>query len=167
MDDAIVHSNAAEDVEKKAEDSVIVDSRSNSLQKHTLSSESFVVPPVPVPRKFARWNTRIENLAGLEARGIARVPQEERQKGSARGYAQMAILWFSVNVSANNLAVGFLGPLLFHLGFIDSTMMATFGCLLGSAVTAYMSIWGAQSGNRTMLCYKTSSWHNRHKLQNA
>ena len=160
MGDALVHSDAAEDVEKKPRTSIIVDPKSNSLEKHTLSSESFVVPTVSVPRTFARWNTRIESLAGLEARGIARVPREERQKGSAGGYAQMAILWFSVNVSANNLALGFLGPLLFDLGFTDSAMMATFGCLLGSVVTAYMSIWGPQSGNRTMVCYQLSTWLN-------
>lgn len=67
------------------------------------------------------------------------------------GYAQMAILWFSANVTANNLAVGLLGPLVFELGFLDSAMMATFGSLIGSIPTAYMSIWGAQSGNRTMV----------------
>ena len=64
----------------------------------------------------------------------------------------MAIIWFSANVVANNLAVGMLGPLLFDLGFVDSAMMATFGSLLGSVPLAYMSIWGAQSGNRTMVC---------------
>lgn len=126
--------------------------RSNSRQKRTLSSESFDTSSVPVPRTLAKWNTRIEKLAGLEARGITRVSLEERHQDSIMGYAQMAILWFSANVTASNLAVGLLGPLVFSLGFIDSAMMATFGALLGSAATAYMSIWGAQSGNRTMVC---------------
>lgn len=142
---------ATEDVEKVAHDLAI--SRNNSLEKRTRSSESFVVSSVPVPHTLAQWNTRIESLAGLEARGIARVPPEERHEGSVMGYAQMTILWFSANVTANNLAVGLLGPLVFNLGFVDSAMMATFGSLLGSAATAYMSIWGAQSGNRTMVSY--------------
>lgn len=167
MDNAIVHSNADQDVEKQAEDSVTTNRRKNSIEKHTLSSVSDVVPSVLVPGKIAQWNTKIESLAGLEARGIARVPREERHKDSALNYAQMAILWFSVNVTANNLAIGLLGPLLFNLGFIDSAMMATFGCLLGSTPTAYMSIWGAQSGNRTMVCYKLSTWHLPHNSQNA
>ena len=76
---------------------------------------------------------------------------EERQAPSFLGYAQMAMVWFGANVVANNLAVGMLGPLLFDLGFVDSAMMATFGSFLGSVPTAYMSIWGAQSGNRTMV----------------
>ena len=128
---------------------------STSPERHTHSSEQSVVSPmpVPVPGRLARWNTRIEGLAGLEARGIARVPPEERHSGSFLGYAQMAMLWFSANVTANNLAIGLLGPLVFDLGFVDSVMMATFGALLGSAGAAYMSIWGAQSGNRTMVCW--------------
>ncbi|KAL8835832.1 MAG: hypothetical protein Q9176_006713 [Flavoplaca citrina] len=55
------------------------------------------------------------------------------------------------NISANNLAVGLLGPLLFGLGFVDSAMCAFGRILMGAAATAYMSIWGAQSGNRTMI----------------
>jgi len=106
---------------------------------------------IPVPTKFQRWNARIEGLAGLEARGIARVLPQERQPPSKLGYAQMAMVWFGANVVANNLAVGMLGPLLFKLGFVESAMMATFGSFVGSIPTAYMSIWGAQSGNRTMV----------------
>ncbi|CAF9922498.1 MAG: hypothetical protein ALECFALPRED_002103 [Alectoria fallacina] len=139
------------DVEKHAQVSLI-SPESISLNKRTVSSESSVARSVRVHSKIAQWNTKIESLAGLEARGIARVPLEERHQASVIGYAQMAFLWFSSNVTANNLGVGLLGPLLFNLGFTDSVMMATFGCLLGSAVTAYMSIWSAQSGNRTMVC---------------
>ena len=142
------------DMEKYTPGPAAIFPRSDSLEKNTLASEHFVVSSVPVPARVARWNTWIENLAGLEARGIARVPLEERHQSSALGYAQMAIIWFSANVTANNLVVGLLGPLVFDLGFIDSAMMATFGALLGSAATAYMSIWGAQSGNRTMVCHR-------------
>lgn len=138
------------DVEKSTQGSAI-SPLSDSLEKRTPSSELSVSYSVP-SSKLAQWNTWIESLAGLEARGIARVTPEERYRDSVRGYGQMAILWFSTNVTANNLVVGLLGPLVFNLGFVDSAMMATFGSLLGSAGTAYMSIWGAQSGNRTMVC---------------
>ena len=110
-----------------------------------------VEPSVPVPGRLTQLNARIESLAGLEARGIARVPPEERHGCSVMGYMQMALLWFSINLTANNLAIGLLGPLVFDLGFVESEMMAIWGALLGSAGTAYMSIWGAQSGNRTMV----------------
>ena len=140
------------DVEKSSEGSVVFPI-SNSVEKPTLSSESSVIASVPVRRKVARWIISVESLTGLEARGIARVPAEERHEASSLNYAQMAIFWFCVNVTSTNLIVGLLGPSVFSLGFIDSAMMATFGCLVGSAGTAYMSIWGAQSGNRTMVCY--------------
>ena len=142
----------ATDLEKMIEPAVI-SPESTSPERRTHSFEQPLVSPVPVPSRLARWNSKIEGLAGLEARGIARVPPEERQQGSILGYAQMAMLWFSTNVTANNLAIGLLGPLVFDLGFVDCVMMATFGALLGSAGTAYMSIWGPQSGNRTMVCW--------------
>ena len=98
-----------------------------------------------------RINDRIESIAGLESRGISRVLPEERHGSSILGYAQMTFLWFSANISANNLTVGFLGPLVFNLGFLDSVMCSIFGSLVGCGFTAYMSIWGAQSGSRTMV----------------
>jgi hypothetical protein len=98
-----------------------------------------------------KWNDKVESLAGLEARGITRVLPDERHTATIMGYFQMAFLWFSANITANNLAVGFLGPLLFGLGFTDAVLISVFGSLVGSVLTAYMSIWGAQSGNRTMV----------------
>lgn len=115
------------------------------------TSSPVPTPALLVPSSLARWNAKIESFAGLEARGIVRVQEDERHGLSWFGYLQMATIWFSANVTANNLAVGLLGPLLFGLGFTDSALMACFGCVVGSAVTAYMSIWGAQSGNRTMV----------------
>lgn len=103
-----------------------------------------------------RWNEKVESLAGLEARGITRVLPDERHEASILGYCQMAFLWFSANVTANNLAVGFLGPLLFALGFTDAVLISVFGAFVGCVLTAYMSIWGAQSGNRTMVSLERS-----------
>lgn len=112
---------------------------------------------VPTPGFLRRANTRIESLAGLEARGIARVLPEERQLPSRIDDLQVALLWFSANISVNNLAVGLFGPLVFGLGFLDSAMCATFGGLIGSLSTSYMSIWGPRSGNRTMVCQDPST----------
>ena len=118
----------------------------------SIHSGEHVSSSVSVRGRFTRWNSKIESLAGLEARGIIRVLPEERHAASWAGYIQMALLWFSINLTANNLAVGLLGPLVFQLGFVDSALCSVFGALVGSLGTAYMSIWGAQSGNRTMVC---------------
>jgi hypothetical protein len=100
---------------------------------------------------FAKWNAKFESVAGLETRGITRVMPDERQKASAAEYIQMAFIWFSSNITANNLAVGLLGPLTYELSFLDCALCAVFGAFVGSLGTAYMSIWGPQSGNRTMV----------------
>lgn len=108
---------------------------------------------VPVSTPFQSLNTRIEPLAGLEARGIERVPPEERQESSNAADVQVAVLWFSANLSLNNLATGLFGPMIFGLGFLDSALLAVFGALLGSCSTAYMATWGPRSGNRTMVSW--------------
>jgi len=134
----------------------------SDLEKGVISDAGISSPPsvdevatyhdeAPILSRLRRINNKIESLAGLEARGIKRVLPDERHESSTLGYCQMAFLWFSANISANNLAVGFLGPLLFDLGFVDSAMCAVFGSFLGCVFTAYMSIWGAQSGSRTMV----------------
>lgn len=98
-----------------------------------------------------KLNNCIENLAGLEARGIDRVPPDERQPPSHAADLQVAVLWFSANLSLNNLAAGLFGPMVFGLGFLDSALLAVFGTILGASSTAYMATWGPQSGNRTMV----------------
>jgi hypothetical protein len=118
----------------------------------SLSSQSVnPPPPIKIPSTLRKWNDKIEGLAGLEARGITRVMPDERHEATLMGYVQMSFLWFSANLTANNIAVAFLGPLVFELGFLDSAFCALGGAFLGSAGTAYMSIWGAQSGSRTMV----------------
>ena len=68
------------------------------------------------------------------------------------GYLQMFTLWFSINVVVNNLAVGFLGPLVFQLGWVDCVCLVLFANALSSCGTAYTGTFGPQSGNRTMVC---------------
>ncbi|KAF1930635.1 purine-cytosine permease FCY21 [Didymella exigua CBS 183.55] len=87
----------------------------------------------------------------LEARGIQRVEDHERQDLRALGYSQVAIMWFSVNLAANNITLGMLGPAVFALGFLDSVLLSIFGALVGSVMVAYIATFGPKSGNRTMI----------------
>lgn len=107
--------------------------------------------PIPVPEKLSRWNRTIQSLKGFEARGISRVQPSEREAPTLAALVQMAIMWYSANITLNNLAVGFLGPLLLQLGFLDSALIVVFACFLGRVGSAYMAIWGPQSGHRTMV----------------
>lgn len=151
------------DVEKTAE--VARSSQSDLSQKHEATTTSLAVQNehdvhIPTPNPLRQLNARIEGLSGFEARGITRVLPEERNPPSLWDDVSVALLWFSANISMNNLAVGLFGPLVFGLGFVDSAMCAVFGSLLGAISTAYMSIWGPQSGNRTMvrICMKDRSF---------
>jgi hypothetical protein len=64
----------------------------------------------PTTGFFARANDKISSIRYLEARGIERVPESERHKVGASNYIQMTLLWFSTNITANNIAVGMLVP---------------------------------------------------------
>ena len=103
-------------------------------------------------RGFPTWrNFKNITIRSLEQRGIERVLSDERQTPSTMGYVQMSLLWFSMNLTANNLVLGLLGPIVYQLSFLDSALCSVFGALLGSLCPAYMSTWGPISGNRTMV----------------
>jgi hypothetical protein len=144
------------DVEKTAEATARISASDVSQKNETGTTSSVAVPDdhevhIPAPNKLRQLNNWIEGLSGFEARGITRVQPEERNPPSLWDDVSVALLWFSANISMNNLAVGLFGPAVFGLGFLDSAMCAVFGSLLGALSTAYMSIWGPQSGNRTMV----------------
>ncbi|CAI7641857.1 unnamed protein product [Penicillium pancosmium] len=110
------------------------------------------LPSYEPKNAFERLNTRLAQFEFFESRGIERVPLEERKpRVTSADYMQMALLWFSVNITANNMAVGMLGPASYGLGFVDSALCSTFGALLGAAGVAYMGTFGPVSGNRTMV----------------
>ncbi|KAI9673579.1 MAG: hypothetical protein M1817_002215 [Caeruleum heppii] len=109
--------------------------------------------------KIWTLTTQLERTAGLEGRGIQRVEAHERQKLSKAAYIQVAILWISINLCANNIALGLLGPAIFHLSFLDSALCAVFGALVGSIPVAYIATWGPISGNRTLIFARyTMGW---------
>lgn len=129
----------------------------NDVEKQATTLFFTASSPTPTPTSptllsnIQRWNTRIESLSGFEARGISPVLPSERQRPSSAAYLQMMLLWFSANITVNNLVVGLYGPLLFQLGFLDASLCAVFGVALGAASTAYMGTWGAVSGCKTLV----------------
>jgi hypothetical protein len=91
-------------------------------------SERGSVDHLPVSR-LQKFANRLEAIVGLEARGIERVPENMRnQSGTSYGVAQVGIVWFAANCTANNLTTGVLGPLEYNLGFVDAMMLVEF-CL--------------------------------------
>lgn len=110
-------------------------------------------PETQLSRLQLMWQRFERQLVAynLEARGIARVEPHERQDLHLLGYSQVAIMWFSVNLAANNITLGMLGPVIFVLGFTDACLLSIFGAFVGCVVVAYIATFGPKSGNRTMI----------------
>ena len=75
----------------------------------------------------------------------------ERHSTKDMGFTQIGLLWFSINLAANNITLGMLGPVVFYLSFRDCALLAVFGMLVGCLPVAYISIWGPRSGHRAMV----------------
>lgn len=127
-----------------------------------LSPESLPVSSGPITtstptwQKIKQWNSRFESVTGLESRGIARVPESEREEITSSSYLQILLLWISCDLTANGITLGMLGPLVFRLSLKDASLCAVFGVLIGCLGPAYVCTWGPRSGNRTMVSYHES-----------
>lgn len=103
---------------------------------------------------LGKFEQRLVEL-NLEARGLERVHESERMKKlSWMSYLQASLLWVSMNLAANNMTLGMLGPATYGLSFRDSALCAVFGALVGASIAAWMATWGPVSGIRTMV-----QWH--------
>ena len=95
----------------------------------------------------------------LEARGIRRVQPNERHDLKSQGYTQIGLLWFSINLAATNITLGMLGPAVFYLSFVDSSLCAVFGMMMGCLPVAYIATFGPRSGNRSLVFARyTMGW---------
>ncbi|KAH8423267.1 purine-cytosine permease family protein [Aspergillus melleus] len=107
------------------------------------------------PSRLARYAKKFEQRLveyNLEARGIERVREDERMKKlSWVSYLQALLLWVSINLAANNITLGMLGPVVYGLSFLDSALCGVFGAFVGALVASWMATWGPISGIRTMV----------------
>lgn len=141
-----------DDLEKTGElrESPVEATNTDEAAVNHVSQDSEHLQPAPRGR-LARWNAKVESLAGLEARGITRVLPEEKYGGGWSSYLQMFTLWFGMNFCAITLIPGLLGPLIFGLGWVDCVCIVIFANALSCCGPAYMATFGPQSGNRTMV----------------
>lgn len=139
------------------------------IEKHAGDEHRLKDEAVQAPEHFSRdssptsiepsskWQGYIKSFEqtliayNLETRGIKRVLPNERHDLSKEGFLQVFVLWFSINLAANNITLGMLGPAVFELSFLDSSLCAVFGMLVGCLPVAYTATFGPRSGNRTMI----------------
>lgn len=109
----------------------------------------------PAPGRVSYYLGKFEQRLvefNLEARGLERVHETERMKKLTwMSYLQASLLWVSINLAANNITLGMLGPATYGLSFRDSALCAVFGALVGALISAWMATWGPVSGIRTMV----------------
>jgi hypothetical protein len=123
----------------------MVSASSPDLEHGTMES-------VPQGKGVLDYILRFELALGFEVRGIDRVPEALRERQTVfADYAQMSVIWFSSNITANNLLLGLLGPLLFEVGLVDGMILSAFGAMVGAMCAGYTSTFGPLSGCRTMV----------------
>lgn len=115
-----------------------------------------------VSRRLAGYMKRFEKQLveyNIEARGIQRVEEQERHALTWVTYLQVFLLWVSINLAANNITLGMLGPSIYGLSFLDSSLCSVFGAIVGSIAAAWSATWGPISGNRTLVRIQTLAHH--------
>ena len=123
----------------------------NEVQEHDSISRN---EPTTLAGKVGRQVKKVEQLLvayNLEARGIQRVEAHERHAVGWKDYLQVFLLWLSVNLAAINITLGMLAPTLYGLSFLDASLCAVFGSIVGSIPVAWIATWGPISGNRTLV----------------
>lgn len=104
--------------------------------------------------KLSYWGLKMEAIWGVEARGITRVQDHEKNvPRPLHDYLHMFSLWFSINLQAVNIIIGLLGPIVYGLGWVDCVCLVIFANALASSGVAYLATFGPVSGNRTMACF--------------
>lgn len=122
---------------------------SSSLQSVTQDGREYQDPETAdYESKYQKW---ARNIRGLETRGIEPVPLDERLGPHASNSLHMLLMWFSMGMSLNNIVVGSIGTLTMQLSYSDAALCIVFGSLLGCLAVGWMSTWGPQSGNRTLV----------------
>ncbi|KAK9434390.1 permease for cytosine/purines, uracil, thiamine, allantoin-domain-containing protein [Lipomyces doorenjongii] len=84
----------------------------------------------------------------MEARGIERVPEDERIDKTV--YSP-AYFWWAVNMVLSPVAIGALGISIFGMTFWDSTLTIIFFTIFGTIPVAFYSLFGPEFGLRQMI----------------
>ncbi|KAG1779632.1 permease for cytosine/purines, uracil, thiamine, allantoin-domain-containing protein [Suillus placidus] len=92
--------------------------------------------------------------SGVEARGVERVPENQRESKNA---LNNLLMWWSVNAVLTTIPVGVLAQSVFTLSFGNA--VATIICFgaLGGIATAFIATLGPITGLRTMIITRFSS----------
>ncbi|KAF8507735.1 hypothetical protein JB92DRAFT_3121574 [Gautieria morchelliformis] len=126
----------------------------------SFDKEAFQTPVVPIPAalnvedegqiraRLGRYGLGKLFDFGVEARGIERVPENERQDKHVAG---LMLFWFSVTTVLTNLSVGMLAQQHFKLTFPDTVGVVIGFGIIGCTTIAFTAMLGPRFGMRTMV----------------
>ncbi|KAF5318815.1 hypothetical protein D9619_010747 [Psilocybe cf. subviscida] len=130
-----------------------------SLKRNT-STEKQNVPVLPESHSdidslssSSHWLSRKLRTWGVESRGVAPVPVDERV---GHPYSKIFFVWYSMNFNILSFSAGTLGPIAFGLGLRDTCLTILFFNLLCCAFPAYLGTWGPKLGMRQMVISRYS-----------
>ncbi|RMZ88995.1 hypothetical protein DV736_g3788, partial [Chaetothyriales sp. CBS 134916] len=97
-----------------------------------------------VLRFLSSLETRIGTLATFEARGVERIPEDQRRPPQK---LNMIFFWFAVLLSPTLIPIGMLGPI-FGLSVNTSIILTVFSTLIGSTFPAFTATLSPLTGLR-------------------
>ncbi|KDQ63006.1 hypothetical protein JAAARDRAFT_119103 [Jaapia argillacea MUCL 33604] len=118
--------------------------------------EAEVAPEYVIVRRFGVLGPVIGKLfdIGVEARGVERVPEDQRE---TKNTWNNLLMWWSVNTVLTTIPIGVLAQEFYTLTFAHA--VATILCFgaLGAIATAFIATLGPRTGLRTMVITRFSS----------
>jgi len=113
-------------------------------------------PEVALVKRYGFAGPILERLfaSGVEARGVERVPEDQRE---TKNSWNNLLMWWSVNCVLTTIPIGVLGQEYYTLTLPHA--IATILCFgaLGAFATAFISTLGPKTGLRTMIITRFSS----------
>ncbi|RPD65014.1 cytosine-purine permease [Lentinus tigrinus ALCF2SS1-6] len=107
-------------------------------------------------KRYGRFGPLLSKLfaSGVEARGVERVPEDQRE---TRNMWNNLLMWWSVNTVLTTIPIGTLAQVYYTLTLPHT--VATILCFgaLGAIATAFISTLGPRTGLRTMIITRFSS----------
>ncbi|WVQ82455.1 hypothetical protein IAT38_004584 [Cryptococcus sp. DSM 104549] len=123
-------------------------SSSTDGEEHVIREEELVAQKGPV----FRWLSKLFDI-GVEARGIERVPEDERDGRHTIG---LLLLWWSVNMVVSTVPIGLLAQAYYTLSFHSAVAAIVTFTAIGAACCAFVATLGPKTGLRTMVISRYS-----------
>ncbi|KAN0073667.1 Permease for cytosine/purines, uracil, thiamine, allantoin domain containing protein [Tylopilus felleus] len=122
-------------------------------------TQVFAVEAAPdqvIAKRFGVFGPLLSKLfqSGVEARGVERVPENQRE---TKNSWNNLLMWWSVNMVLTTIPVGVLAQFAFTLTLPHAVATTFCFAALGSVATAFIATLGPRTGLRTMIITRYSS----------